>query len=118
IFSYAANEEQSAIGEIVFVYSRSRHTRFSRDWSPDVCSSDLELRDPDPPPRVDGQVPDADKFLDARRELTLLAASNPESLGEVWNRTLAHPEQGSVCLGVTEQVVADAAREYRHAPML
>src|SRR5690606_40016922 len=24
--------------------SRRRHTRFSRDWSSDVCSSDLELR--------------------------------------------------------------------------
>src|SRR5690606_39778449 len=23
--------------------SRSRHTRFSRDWSSDVCSSDLDL---------------------------------------------------------------------------
>src|SRR5690606_40995955 len=25
--------------------SRRRHTRFSRDWSSDVCSSDLELYD-------------------------------------------------------------------------
>src|SRR5690606_40114428 len=25
--------------------SRRRHTRFSRDWSSDVCSSDLERRD-------------------------------------------------------------------------
>src|SRR5690606_40857534 len=25
-----------------FVSSRRRHTRFSRDWSSDVCSSDLE----------------------------------------------------------------------------
>src|SRR5690606_39894067 len=25
--------------------SRRRHTRFSRDWSSDVCSSDLELQD-------------------------------------------------------------------------
>src|SRR5690606_41206792 len=24
--------------------SRRRHTRFSRDWSSDVCSSDLELK--------------------------------------------------------------------------
>src|SRR5690606_34102268 len=31
-----------------FFSSRRRHTRFSRDWSSDVCSSDLEqaLRDP------------------------------------------------------------------------
>src|SRR5690606_41073543 len=26
----------------VFFSSRRRHTRFSRDWSSDVCSSDLE----------------------------------------------------------------------------
>src|SRR5690606_40464402 len=41
-----------------FLSSRRRHTRFSRDWSSDVCSSDLSayavlqarLRDlPDPP---------------------------------------------------------------------
>src|SRR5690606_40803099 len=27
-----------------FFSSRSRHTRFSRDWSSDVCSSDLETQ--------------------------------------------------------------------------
>src|SRR5690606_39535376 len=27
-----------------FFSSRRRHTRFSRDWSSDVCSSDLPLR--------------------------------------------------------------------------
>src|SRR5690606_40612475 len=27
-----------------FFSSRRRHTRFSRDWSSDVCSSDLEQR--------------------------------------------------------------------------
>src|SRR3712207_9106637 len=28
-----------------FFSSRRRHTRYWRDWSSDVCSSDLELRD-------------------------------------------------------------------------
>src|SRR5690606_39699534 len=28
-----------------FFSSRRRHTRFSRDWSSDVCSSDLEVTD-------------------------------------------------------------------------
>src|SRR5690606_39891424 len=28
---------------VFFFSSRRRHTRFSRDWSSDVCSSDLEL---------------------------------------------------------------------------
>src|SRR5690606_39718708 len=27
-----------------FFSSRRRHTRFSRDWSSDVCSSDLEFK--------------------------------------------------------------------------
>src|SRR5690606_40892115 len=29
-----------------FFSSRRRHTRFSRDWSSDVCSSDLRIRPP------------------------------------------------------------------------
>src|SRR5690606_40682571 len=28
---------------VFFFSSRRRHTRFSRDWSSDVCSSDLEV---------------------------------------------------------------------------
>src|SRR6266511_5461884 len=35
-----------------FFSSRRRHTRFSRDWSSDVCSSDLEHLD------VESRVPD------------------------------------------------------------
>src|SRR5690606_39347170 len=31
-----------------FFSSRRRHTRFSRDWSSDVCSSDLEALGVDP----------------------------------------------------------------------
>src|SRR5690606_40852180 len=31
------------ISACFFFSSRRRHTRFSRDWSSDVCSSDLEL---------------------------------------------------------------------------
>src|SRR5690606_39748784 len=30
---------------LFFFSSRRRHTRFSRDWSSDVCSSDLPFRD-------------------------------------------------------------------------
>src|SRR5690606_40240570 len=37
-----------------FFSSRRRHTRFSRDWSSDVCSSDLEL--------INGHVWDAHEF--------------------------------------------------------
>src|SRR5690606_41051106 len=34
-----------------FFSSRRRHTRFSRDWSSDVCSSDLNPPIPAPGPR-------------------------------------------------------------------
>src|SRR5690606_40432590 len=45
---------------VFFFSSRRRHTRFSRDWSSDVCSSDLDGGDRDgrhapggqPPPRL------------------------------------------------------------------
>src|SRR5690606_35774008 len=36
-----------------FISSRRRHTRFSRDWSSDVCSSDLDGRDADRSRRTD-----------------------------------------------------------------
>src|SRR6266511_3645887 len=36
----------SGAGQLLFFFfsSRRRHTRFSRDWSSDVCSSDLDKR--------------------------------------------------------------------------
>src|SRR5436309_16131253 len=51
-----------------FFSSRRRHTRFSRDWSSDVCSSDLReeaaVREPDgadrPGPRLGMPVEHAD----------------------------------------------------------
>src|SRR5690606_39556023 len=43
--------------------SRRRHTRFSRDWSSDVCSSDL------PPRQVDIFVFDLGGPIAAQREL-------------------------------------------------
>src|SRR5690606_17263436 len=43
---------------LFFFSSRRRHTRFSRDWSSDVCSSDLEI-DAD---ILMGTDPDADRL--------------------------------------------------------
>src|SRR5579883_3550791 len=42
------DELQSLVRQIpwFFVSSRRRHTRFSRDWSSDVCSSDLRTVEP------------------------------------------------------------------------
>src|SRR5690606_40046962 len=55
---------------LFFFSSRRRHTRFSRDWSSDVCSSDLELR-----PLVDLRG-EADPFAAAHR---LVAAERERS---------------------------------------
>src|SRR5690606_39585933 len=46
-FGYVlANRVDDLIDYIFFFFSsRRRHTRFSRDWSSDVCSSDLPCRD-------------------------------------------------------------------------
>src|SRR3954469_20062145 len=40
-----AREDHERLGDtcIIFFSSRRRHTRSLRDWSSDVCSSDLEL---------------------------------------------------------------------------
>src|SRR5690606_19915303 len=35
----------SRLSTVFFFSSRRRHTRFSRDWSSDVCSSDLLVED-------------------------------------------------------------------------
>src|SRR5690606_39452922 len=61
---------------VVFFSSRRRHTRFSRDWSSDVCSSDLAGR-----PIRCVCVPDARKNL-ARKNLArkILARKTLEEL--------------------------------------
>src|SRR5690606_39369654 len=59
-----------------FFSSRRRHTRFSRDWSSDVCSSDLAgQRAGERGPIDDGHVPltelDADVPLDPWERVVL-----------------------------------------------
>src|SRR5690606_39278546 len=46
-----ALQSQALVIFCFFFSSRRRHTRFSRDWSSDVCSSDLPRPDPLPPRR-------------------------------------------------------------------
>src|SRR5690606_39382561 len=42
--SRARSDSKQYVGMLPFFFSsRRRHTRFSRDWSSDVCSSDLAL---------------------------------------------------------------------------
>src|SRR2546422_8818542 len=51
---------------VFFFSSRRRHTRCSRDWSSDVCSSDLEtdLARIAPLPNLDGHVRQGDALID------------------------------------------------------
>src|SRR2546422_11741938 len=76
-----------------FFSSRRRHTRCSRDWSSDVCSSDLD--------KFRAAAQDADlfphqvaEFLERRRGLLLL-----RGLGGIGDRSEERREGKSVDLG-------------------
>src|SRR5690606_40610011 len=59
-----------------FFSSRRRHTRFSRDWSSDVCSSDLE-----PPPHAPcAPLPPSPHAPCARRPKPTVPSRPPRSL--------------------------------------
>src|SRR5947209_10704060 len=55
-----------------FFSSRRRHTRYWRDWSSDVCSSDLAPRDG--PPGLDREVAQAHVIVAEAGEIAELAA--------------------------------------------
>src|SRR2546429_3341125 len=64
---FAIVEEISYIVSSVFFFSsRRRHTRCSRDWSSDVCSSDL-FRRADPARAARGEIQEARDGWDQRR---------------------------------------------------
>src|SRR5690606_39364535 len=56
-----------------FFSSRRRHTRFSRDWSSDVCSSDLSppviLETDEGPGMTGGELPGIDHALNGAGQL-------------------------------------------------
>src|SRR5207302_5148550 len=58
--------------------SRRRHTRFSRDWSSDVCSSDLIEMLPEP---VADEAAGADEGRQRARPLRFVAQDRHEDLG-------------------------------------
>src|SRR5690606_39327856 len=63
---------------VFFFSSRRRHTRFSRDWSSDVCSSDLDFTF-------------ADECANA---VTLRATPTGTNFNYVWTRSGAAPFAG------------------------
>src|SRR5690606_41163817 len=68
-----------------FFSSRRRHTRFSRDWSSDVCSSDLKVV---PVISAEGQpavMPTIESVLDRSYAISrpLFMYTNGEPVGEI-----------------------------------
>src|SRR5690606_97554 len=69
-----------------FFSSRRRHTRFSRDWSSDVCSSDLDAVLLDAPCSATGVVRRQPDILLHRRpeDIESLVAAQARLLDAVW----------------------------------
>src|SRR5690606_40524005 len=84
-----------------FFSSRRRHTRFSRDWSSDVCSSDLN-------PSVER----AGQSALARRQTPRVFAqgSRASALVIAGGESGAAPERTSAGTGGTERGVAERLR--------
>src|SRR5690606_40524512 len=79
---------------LFFFSSRRRHTRFSRDWSSDVCSSDLELASIY---LIDGFPPmegDLLKNPNLARTMRILAEQGPDAFyrGEIARQMAAAME--------------------------
>src|SRR5690606_17277056 len=82
--------------------SRRRHTRFSRDWSSDVCSSDLQYLMSEDRPEYERVLDEALRTAPHRPGLTAVGQRlNTEQL-----RTMA--------LNATAIIAAAAATEYQH----
>src|SRR5690606_41404583 len=89
-----------------FFSSRRRHTRFSRDWSSDVCSSDLDL------------FLDAFRYQAGATAMSCVAAGLPV-LGREGHGTLARLGTGiNRFLGLDELVCADTAQYIDRAAAL
>src|SRR5207253_8212136 len=71
----------------LFFSSRRRHTRWPRDWSSDVCSSDLRLGLDEPRPAADRFHREAAPELELAADLEGLAAPRRREA----HAALAHP---------------------------
>src|SRR5690606_40421132 len=69
--------------------SRRRHTRFSRDWSSDVCSSDLAQADP-----ADGTVLAALSYVGSDTADALLAAMTGQTESRLRERIVRLGQAG------------------------
>src|SRR5690606_40727839 len=79
----------SFLGWVFFFFSsRRRHTRFSRDWSSDVCSSDLGRR------RRSGESAVAGAFHVKRSEERF--APTTDFGDRVWSILMSRPAAGGI----------------------
>src|SRR5437868_13105037 len=78
-----------------FFSSRRRHTRSKRDWSSDVCSSDLPHGEPHAPARLVGWLSHPPQLLQATT-LTLRCGCRALALrrASVRQNALTHPKIG------------------------
>src|SRR5690606_40026554 len=67
---------------LFFFSSERRHTRFSRDWSSDVCSSDLEAEEVDPENAIDAA--EAAALLTAAFRQGKRPAAQPEEVADAY----------------------------------
>src|SRR6266700_6218845 len=91
-------QQQRLLPLLFFFSRRSRHTRFSRDWSSDVCSSDLGST-----LRTTGRTLTAGKpvALSVRQHEIAIAAEKPQSATDNHLNAV-----------VTRQVFLGSARDY------
>src|SRR5690606_39422010 len=71
-----------------FLSSRRRHTRFSRDWSSDVCSSDLWIEM--------GYWAGCEDYMQVRRCYEALARDYPRSDENIWGSSQLRSEERRV----------------------
>src|SRR5690606_40955127 len=88
-----------------FFSCRRRHTRFSRDWSSDVCSSDLTF-DKEPHPYILGRGFTPDTI----REFEMAYAPSGEFAGRI---VLPIRNEEGVLVGISGRLATDRSEERR-----
>src|SRR3989442_9390350 len=83
-----------------FFSSRRRHTRCGRDWSSDVCSSDLKAASPPPP----SPSPVAEKLIEE-------VVPEPDESLEIETTSLVDEAPGGSGSGMLEEIGRASCRE-------
>src|SRR3989442_5430431 len=80
-YVYGLTYDTAMQGHCFFFSSRRRHTRCGRDWSSDVCSSDLLFLSPEPYPLLSRRRKDRENrvLLQYRRTLTRCQSSGQQT---------------------------------------